>query len=90
MSVQTLRAAIAERAREIRVPALMAAGVTAHKRNWRDCPCSWCVTKRRATVVIGSQVPRTYRGYYCEDIRDAWRDEQRQLFRGELKQLENI
>lgn len=88
MSVQSLRAAIAERAREIRVPALVAAGIIAHKRHWRDCPCSWCDKKREATIVIGSHVPRLWRGRYVEDMRESWREEKRREYRKQLERLE--
>ena len=90
MSVDTLRSAIQERATELRGERLFVAGITAHKRNWRSCPCSWCAKKREATVVIGSHVPRVYRGSYMEDIRDSWREEQRIKFRAALKELENV
>lgn len=42
-----------------------------------------------ATVVIGSHVPRIpYRGVYCEDLRDVWRDKKRQEYRKRLSFLE--
>jgi len=88
VSVQTLRQAIDERAKEILAPALIAVGVEAHKKNWRDCPCSWCAKKREATTVIGSHVPRFMSGRYVEDLRDAWRDDKRVKFRKELSALE--
>lgn len=90
MSVETLRAAIQERAHQLRGERLLAVGLTAHKRHWRDCPCSWCSKKREATVVIGSHVPRVYRGFYVEDIRDAWREEQRVKYRAKLSELEQV
>jgi hypothetical protein len=75
MSVDTLRAAIAERAQELRVAALLSSGVEHHKRGWRGCNCSWCATKRRATHFIGT----SNRG-----ARDHMRNE----YRAKLKELE--
>lgn len=88
MTVATLRAAIQERAQDLRVAALVSVGVVAHKKGWKNCPCSWCEKKREATVVIGSHVPRVWRGHYVEDMRDAWRDEMRVKYRAAMKQLE--
>ncbi len=91
MSVESLRQAINDRAREMLAPALVAAGVTAHKKGWRDCPCSWCAKKREATTVIGSHVP-SGRGRYISDEgwRDAWRAEKRVQYRNHLNALEAI
>ncbi len=91
MTVETLRAAISERAQDLRVAALLSVGVSHHARRkggWRQCPCSWCEKKREATVVIGSHVPRIWRGAYVEDIRYVWREEMRVKYRAALKQLE--
>lgn len=89
MTVQSLRSAISSRANELLAGKLVTAGIVQHKRNWRHCDCSWCRTKQEATVVIGSHVPRIpYRGVYCEDLRDAWRDEKRQEYRKRLSFLE--
>lgn len=88
MSVETLRAAIKERAQDLRVAALLSVGVVHHKKGWKDCPCQWCAKKREATVVIGSRAPHSYRGSYVEDIREAWREDMRKKYRAALKQLE--
>lgn len=88
MSVESLRAAIQERAQDLLPPLLVAAGIQVHKKDWRNCPCSWCEKKREATVVIGSHVPRTWRGQYVEDIRDVWREEKRQQYRKAMRELE--
>lgn len=88
MTVEALRSAIASRASELLAPKLLAAGITHHKKGWRECPCSWCEKKREATLVIGSHVPRAYRGCYVEDMADAWRAEQRVKFRQQMKDLE--
>lgn len=32
---------------------LVTATKHSHKRGWRDCPCTWCSTKRSATLRIG-------------------------------------
>jgi hypothetical protein len=90
VSVETLRAAISERAAELRVDALMSVGVVHHKKSWRQCPCSWCDKKREATVVIGSHVPRVWRGQYVDDIRDVWREEMRQKYRAAMSRLESV
>lgn len=88
MTVETLRVAIAERAHELLIPRLMAAGVTHHKKGWRDCPCAWCDKKREATVVIGSHVPHFIRGHYVEDIRHIWREDKRREYRKAMAALE--
>lgn len=91
MSVATLRAAIDDRAQDLRTAALLSVGVVRHSRRkggWRQCPCSWCEKKREATAVIGSHVPRIWRGAYVEDIRGVWREEMRVKYRAALKQLE--
>ena len=88
MTVATLRAAIAERAHELLIPKLLAAGVTHHKKGWKECPCSWCEKKREATVVIGSHVPRFMAGHYVDDIRHVWREDKRQYYRREMARLE--
>lgn len=90
MSVQSLRVAIDERARQIMIPALVAAGVVQHKKGWKECPCSWCDKKREATLVIGSHVPKFMSGNYVEDMRDAWRDDKRQQYRRCLARLEEV
>ena len=87
MSVASLRQAISDRAQEILAPALLEAGITSHKKNWRKCPCSWCAKKREATVVIGTHVPH-YGGYYVSDMRHIWREERRQKYRKRLSALE--
>lgn len=97
MSVETLRDAIAVRARELRVPALLSTGVTMHKRGktWRECDCSWCATKRKATLVIGNlaHVPahRLVANNYisARSLRAAYRDELRAGYRQTLRRLEN-
>lgn len=93
MSVETLRSAIQTRARELRVPALMAAGIVAHKRHWRECDCTWCAKKREATSKIANlaHIPsyRFRRGHFVEDMRAAYRDEMRADFRQQLRALEN-
>lgn len=94
MSVETLREAIALRARELRVPALLAAGVTAHKRHWKTCECTWCARKRRATAEIGNlaSVPahRLVSNQYtsARSLRAAYRDELRAAARQSLRRLE--
>ena len=100
MSVETLRAAILNRAQELRIAVLVSVGVTHHKKGWRNCPCSWCSKKREATFVIGRCVPPSacaeehphhfynYREVYIEDTRDARRDENRQKYRKLLQELE--
>lgn len=90
MSVMTLRAAIAERAQDLRVAALVSVGVVHHKKGWKDCPCSWCEKKREATLVIGSHVPHIWRqpGQYVDDLRHIWREEMRVKYRAAMKQLE--
>lgn len=95
MSVETLRAAIAIRARELRVPALMSAGVVVHKRTqWQTCPCTWCTRKRRATAEIGNLagVPahRLVSNQYTSgsSLRAAYRDELRAAARQSLRRLE--
>lgn len=90
MSVDTLRSAIQTRANELLGSALVSVGVVHHKKEWRDCPCSWCEKKREATVVIGSHVPRVYKGRYVEDIRHIWREDMRAKYRKALKQLEAV
>lgn len=90
MSVQTLRQAISRRASELLAPLLIEKGVERHKKEWRSCPCSWCRKKREATLVIGSHVPRYMSGIYVEDLRDAWRDDKRQVYRKQLKELEDV
>jgi hypothetical protein len=90
MSVQTLRAAITERSRELLPAALLSAGLGRHKGlNWRECPCSWCEKKREATVVIGSHCPR-FMGVYTdgEGLRDDWRRRKRLEYRKTLAELE--
>ena len=97
MSVQTLREAIAIRARELRVPALLSTGVAMHKRGgtWKTCDCSWCDTKRKATVDIGNlaHVPahRLVSNNYisAHSLRKAYRDELRASYRQTLRRLEN-
>lgn len=93
MSVVTLRGAIQARANELMVPALMAAGLTSHKRNWTTCDCTWCAKKREATTSIANlaHVPayRLRRGHYVEDMRDAIRDELRADYRQQMRALEN-
>ena len=94
MSVESLREAIALRARELRVPALMAAGVTSHKRLWQTCECSWCARKRRATAEIATlaSVPahRLVSNQYTStrSLRAAYRDELRAAARQSLRRLE--
>lgn len=91
MSVTTLRAAIAERAQDLRVAALVSVGVSHHSRRkggWRKCPCSWCEKKREATAVIGSHVPRNLVGRYVEDMRHIWREDMRVKYRAAMKLLE--
>ena len=92
MSVQSLRSAIAFRARELRIPALLAAGMVAHKRHWQTCECSWCAKKREATASIANMahIPayRFRRGHLVEDMREAYRDELRCDFRQQLRALE--
>jgi hypothetical protein len=90
VSVATLRAAIAERAQDLRVAALVSVGVVRHKKGWRDCPCSWCEKKREATFVIGSHVPhaRCERGTFVKGIRHIWREDMRVKYRAAMKQLE--
>lgn len=92
MSVTTLRAAISERAQDLRVAALVSVGVVHHKRGWRDCPCSWCEKKREATSVIGSRVPHVWRerGIFVEDIQHIWREDMRIKYRAAMKQLEEV
>lgn len=90
MSVQTLQAAIAERASAMLGEALVSGAMVHHcrrKGNWRTCSCSWCDKKREATRVIGSHVPKIWRGQYVEDIRHVWREEQRQKYRQALTVL---
>lgn len=95
MGVESLREAIALRARELRVPALMQSGVTAHKRGWLTCPCSWCARKRRATAEIGNLagVPahRLVSNQYTSggSLRAAYRDELRAAARQSLRRLES-
>jgi hypothetical protein len=79
MTVATLRAAIQERAQDLRVAALVSVGVVAHKKGWKNCPCSWCEKKREATVVIGSHVPPVWRGHYVEEMRVKYRAAMKQL-----------
>lgn len=88
MSVTTLRAAIAERAQDLRVAALVSVGVVHHKKSWRNCPCSWCEKKREATTVIGSHAPLNLVGRYVEDMRHIWREDMRIKYRAAMKQLE--
>lgn len=92
MSVVSLREAITVRANELMVPALMAAGVTSHKRNWRTCSCTWCAKKREATANIANlaHIPayRFRRGNYVEDLREAYRDELRTGYRQQMRALE--
>jgi hypothetical protein len=90
MSVETLRSAIASRAAELLPVALERAGVQAHKRGWRKCPCSWCATKREATVVIGSPTPRYQNGVYVSSqaLRDIWREDKRREYRTKLQMKE--
>ena len=94
MSVESLREAIALRARELRVPALMQSGVTAHKRGWLTCDCSWCARKRRATAEIGTlaSVPhyKLVSNNYtsARSLRAAYRDELRAAARQSLRSLE--
>lgn len=92
MTVDTLRAAINERAQDLRAAALLSVGVSHHKKGWRDCPCSWCKKKREATVVIGSHVPAIWKesGQYVDDLRHIWREEMRVKYRAALKQLESV
>lgn len=87
MSVDSLREAINERAKQLVPTVLTDLGVTLHKKGWRDCPCSWCATKREATLVIGSHAPR-YRGIFVEDLREVWREDQRLKYRRRLAGLE--
>lgn len=93
MSVVSLREAISKRADELMVPALMAAGLTSHKRAWRTCDCTWCAKKREATATISNlaHIPgyRLRRGHFVEDMRSAYRDELRAGFRQSLRALEN-
>lgn len=92
MTVATLRDAIAVRAQDLRIAALVSAGIAHHSRrkgNWRQCPCSWCEKKREATLVIGSHVPHIHRGLYVEDILHIWREEQRVKYRAALARLED-
>lgn len=93
MGVVALREAISKRADELMVPALMAAGLTSHKRQWRTCDCTWCAKKREATAVIGnlSHIPayRFRKGHYVEDMREAYRDELRAGYRQSMRSLEN-
>lgn len=91
MSVETLRAAIAERARELLPEALVRSGVNLHKTGWKDCDCSWCTKKREATAVIGTHVPR-FIGVYTDgqQLREDWRKEKRQHYREELNRLEQL
>lgn len=88
MSVASLRQAISDRARDLLVPALLEAGVVAHKKNWRTCPCSWCAKKREATVVIGTHVPRMWGEQDAREMRNVWREERRQSYRKQLSALE--
>lgn len=87
MGVASLRQAIRERAAEMLPEILISQEVTLHKKGWKDCECSWCATKREATLVIGSHAPR-YRGVFVEDLRDVWREEQRRKYRRRLADLE--
>jgi hypothetical protein len=89
MTITTLRAAIAGRAQDLRVAALVSVGVVHHKKGWRNCPCSWCEKKREATLVIGS-VPGEWRqsGQYVDDLRHIWRDDMRVKYRAAMAQLE--
>lgn len=93
MSVVSLREAISKRADELMVPALMAAGLTSHKRAWRTCDCTWCAKKREATAAIANMagVPayRLRRGFYVDDMRNAYRDKLRAGYRQKLRALEN-
>lgn len=95
MSVQTLRDVIATRARELRIPHLLDAGVVAHKRGWKTCDCSWCATKRKATADIANlaHVPahRLVSNNYisARSLRAAYRDELRASYRQTLRRLEN-
>lgn len=87
MSVDSLRQQISERAAELRGPLLVEAGVVAHKRGWKECPCSWCATKREATIVIGTHVPR-YKHAYAHSWKEDWREKKRIDYRKRLKALE--
>lgn len=95
MSVQTLRDAIATRARELRIPHLLDAGVVAHKRHWQTCDCTWCARKRRATAEIGNltSVPahRLVSNNYtsARSLKAAYRDELRAAARQSLRCLES-
>lgn len=88
MSVETLRQAIAERTKQLLASRLEAVGLVYHKKHWRDCPCSWCETKREATVVVGHT-----RGHYESNYVDrlglrTWvdgREPVRQKYRSLLK-----
>ena len=69
-------------------PFLVSAATCSHKKNWRECPCSWCDKKREATLVIGSHVPRFMRGAYIDDVKHIWREDMRKKYRAYLKELE--
>ena len=92
MGVVTLREAISKRADELMVPALMAAGLTSHKkRNWKTCECTWCAKKREATAKIANMahIPAyRFHGQYVQDMRHIFRDELRAVYRQEMRALE--
>lgn len=87
MTVAALQARIAQEATDRLLPALLERAALQHRKGWRDCDCTWCKLKQEATLVIGSHVPRVWRGFYVEDIRDAWRDEQRVKYRRRLAEV---
>lgn len=77
MTVTTLRAAIALRAAEMLPEALVLAEQRLHKNHlWRECPCSYCETKRRATFDIGTPPMG-----HSREWRESYRHERRIAFR---------
>jgi hypothetical protein len=89
MTVESLRAAISERAFEMLGSSILSAGVERHKKDWRTCSCSWCQEKQDATYVIASKRPLIYCGGPSgKDDRKEYRDFLRFKYREKLKQLE--
>lgn len=75
MNLESLRAAISEQATAALIPRLIDRAKALHaRREWRQCGCAWCRTKRDATVAIASvQGPRVHRNDLREIRRFAWR-----------------
>lgn len=88
MGVVSLRQAIADRASEMVPAILVSTGVVRHKKGWKDCECSWCLTKREATVVIGSHCPRYANVPYVSEWKEDWRERKRIEYRQRLRTLE--